>query len=622
MRSLFRSWDRLLIMLIKRRNGRTVMRRKMTIAVATVIFSAVAYADRLIYEDQIGGWIFSYPTELAVSSDEKRATFGRGPWFGMVDLATGRLLDGIPEDAQFAAFVGSKDTVAFDTGDGWQSDMPGAAAIKSLPSNIIQRWDERGTQVAFFRAGHYFLRHSGWNHLFVGTPEALKTIELNGRIVAVEWLSDRTLAVVLHDFETGMGSLVEVDVPLGQVTTLLAEIDAAANSTSIGVDKARGLIYLSLASDGQPSVEIRHAPNPPDRDLDIYAFNRSNRSLQKIVDSPFDDFSPVVVRTSLYWTRSALETDVVVVPFNGGRARLVAENGAAPYWPPDGKRIAYTIGDNRVIDSAMLYDVAAVKVDTQARVLAPPEMLIVGNHEDFTPAWSPDGRWMLYHTHRCAHPVPHYLHGWGEICRDGLGLLREGAGIDEEIHVTPPTLWEVALADWAPDSRRFILSSWRQGGRPFVSELVLITIDPETGARKNVEWIGTPGDIENARMQYWSPVADIIAVEDWALEDRHRIFLLDLESRETRKIAEFNSSTFTGLDWSPDGGTIVFSGRVDGRYQLFRVSASGGKVEKLTHSMRGNLLMPQVSPDGRWIAATRATTTRQLWHRNLATSTP
>ena len=162
------------------------------------------------------------------------------------------------------------------------------------------------------------------------------------------------------------------------------------------------------------------------------------------------------------------------------------------------------------------------------------------------------------------------------------------------------------------------LSSWRRGGPTFVSELVLITIDPETGARKDIEWIGTPGDIENARMQYWSPVADIIAVEDFALGDRHRIFLLDLESRETRKIAEYNSSTITGLDWSPDGRTIVFSGRVDGRHQLFRVSASGGKAEKLTHSMRSNFLMPQVSPDGLWIAAARATTTRQLWYRNLA----
>ncbi len=154
MRSLFCSWGRLLIMPIKRHNGRTAMRRKMTGALVTMIFSAVANADRLIYEDQIGGWIFSYPTELAVSSDEKLATFGRGPQFGMVDLATGRLLDGIPEGAQFAAFVGSKDTVAFDTGDGWQTDIPGAAAIESLPSNIIQRWDESRTQVAFFRAGH------------------------------------------------------------------------------------------------------------------------------------------------------------------------------------------------------------------------------------------------------------------------------------------------------------------------------------------------------------------------------------------------------------------------------------------------------------------------------------
>lgn len=603
---------------IEQHNCYTAIWRTVTGVLVAMIFSTVAHADQLIYEDQIGGWLFSSPTALAISSDEKLASFGRGPYFGMVDLVAGRLVNSIPKGTQSAAFFGTKDNVAFDTGDGWQTDTPDGGAVESLPSDVIQRWNERGTQVAYFFPGHVYLRHADWNHLFVGAPEALKTIELNGRIAAVEWLSDRTLAVLLHDLETGFGSLVKVDVPLGMVTPLLGELDAAANSTSIGIDRERGLIYLSLASDGHPSHESRHVPNSPDRDLDIYVFKLSNRSLQKLVDSPFDDFSPVVVGDSLYWTRTAVENDVVVVPFNGGRARLVAENGALPYWSPDGKRIAYTIGDNRVIDSYMLYDVAAVKVDAQARALAPPEMLIAGIHEDFTPAWSPDGRWLLYHTHRCDRPVPHYLHGWGEICRDGLGLLREGAGIEEEIHVTPPTLWEVAQGDWAPDSKRFILSSWRQGGAKFVNELVLITIDPETGARQNIEWIGTPGDIENPRMHYWSPVDDIIAVEDWGLGgDVHRIILLDLESRETREIAEFKSTTFTGLDWSPDGRTIVFSGRIDGRYQLFRVSASGGKVERLTHSMRGNLQMPQVSPDGRWIAASRITTTRQLWHRDL-----
>ena len=57
-------------------------------------------------------------------------------------------------------------------------------------------------------------------------------------------------------------------------------------SILISFSSIGGLIYLSLASDGQPSVESRHAPNPPDRDLDIYVFTLSNRSLHKIVDSP------------------------------------------------------------------------------------------------------------------------------------------------------------------------------------------------------------------------------------------------------------------------------------------------------------------------------------------------
>ena len=93
----------------------------LAVFLAASSFGAVTHADRLIYEDQIGGWIFSTPTELTVSSDEKLATIGRGPWFGMIDLTTGELMDGIPKDVQFSTFFGENDNVAFITTCGIQT---------------------------------------------------------------------------------------------------------------------------------------------------------------------------------------------------------------------------------------------------------------------------------------------------------------------------------------------------------------------------------------------------------------------------------------------------------------------------------------------------------------------
>jgi len=74
----------------------------------------------------------------------------------------------------------------------------------------------------------------------------------------------------------------------------------------------------------------------------------------------------------------------------------------------------------------------------------------------------------------------------------------------------------------------------------------------------------------------------------------------------SRKLVAFASWTYGGLDWTPDGRTIVYGALADdgSRMQLFRIPAAGGSPLQLTHDS-ASVLPPQVSPDGRWIAATR-----------------
>jgi TolB protein len=80
---------------------------------------------------------------------------------------------------------------------------------------------------------------------------------------------------------------------------------------------------------------------------------------------------------------------------------------------------------------------------------------------------------------------------------------------------------------------------------------------------------------------------------------------------EVGKVLEFESHTRGGAVWTPDGESIVYSALVDGTMQLFSVPRFGGEPRRLT-SEPANVLHPQVSPDGRWIAATRSVQGKEI----------
>ena len=63
----------------------------------------------------------------------------------------------------------------------------------------------------------------------------------------------------------------------------------------------------------------------------------------------------------------------------------------------------------------------------------------------------------------------------------------------------------------------------------------------------------------------------------------------------------FFSRGITGASWSPDGKDIVFSTNLTGRFNLWKVSASGGWPVQLAVA-EDRQVNPMWSPDGKWIA--------------------
>lgn len=510
---------------------------------------------------------------------ERRAVFGARFGLRLVDLPAGR-----------------RDTVMYPSRRAILEAATGLD-LNALPGNAEPRVAADAARVVYFVPGG--------SSVFAGPPEAPRRYEFAGVVTGAAWggVDVEDLVYVMTTDADGSGSLARITLEAGTIQTLREHLDAPNRFNAIGVSPEGRYLYLALASDAPPDDAARHRPGA-DRDTDIYQFDLRDDRLRPFIVAPGDDFYPAVVGDHLYWTHNDLRDQVAVVPAAGGDARVVVEDAEIPYWSHDGARIAFTHGGWRIADWALNLDAAVVRVNAEAQRISEPEPIVVGYHEDFTPAWSPDGGWIAYHSHRTSSPVPGYA---SPGSTDDLYLRRPDAPTGEEIRLTDFG-WEVGMADWAPDGRRLVFDSWERGGTPGVSKPWIVTIDPASGRPLRVAPLPAPRGFRGALLEAWSPVRDEIAVVERIEGERQALWILRPDGGAARKLLEFRASTYGGVDWTPDGERLIFAALAGETMQLFAVPRAVGGARapplQLTRDSL-SLIHPQVSPDGRWIAATR-----------------
>ncbi len=482
----------------------------------------------------------------------------------------------------------------------WGGEAPPGVTV---PENAVARASPDRSKVAFFLPGQ--------TALSAGPPSALQPYELDGIVTGVGWVTRGDLLYVLVLHADGLSTLNRVNVETGAVQPMRDRLDAPPRFNALAVSPDSRTVYLTLASDSAPAPADRHQPDA-DRDTDIYGLDLANGRLQAVVTEPGDDFYPVIAGEFLYWTHNDFTDDIVVVPARGGEASVVMSRAQIPYWSPDGKELAYTFGGWRIADWALNLDAAVVSLDDVARATSAPRPIVAGYHEDFTPAWSPNGRWLAYHSHRSPLPVPGYASAGSA---DDIYLRRAHAPMSAEIRLTDWG-WEVGMADWSPDGRRLVFDSWDREGPVGVARPWIVTLDTATGRLTDRRRLTLPRDVQGTLLESWSPGGEEIALVARETGDRQALWVVSLDGRSSRKVTTFRSTTYGGLDWSPDGQSLVYAALADGRLQLFRIARNGEGDTQLTHD-RADLLHPQVSPDGRWIAATRLVHQKTLRRRKL-----
>ncbi|MFQ5743554.1 MAG: hypothetical protein ACE5HV_08190 [Acidobacteriota bacterium] len=576
-------------------------------------------APQTVSSQQPPTWFEDAWSYAAVSSDGRSALYGARFGFSLIDLETGRpdpdgLLDALDQVTAAVYYGEGRLARRGSRGNeqGWFLDGPDGARLSELPANASPVWSPDGSDVAYFLAteagageGIYFRRSGSVAHN-----------RLAGSVTGMAWSPDGDSVYALVRGADGLSSLVRVAAAEARAEKRLVEtiregLDATFRFNSIGVSADGNFLYLALAGEDAPDPEDRHRPDA-DRDLDIYRLDLDTGQLEVVVQSPGDDFYPAVAGGFLYWTHNHLQDDVVVVPASGGEAKQVIEAGQIPYWSPDGRQIAFTYGGWRLADWALNLDAGVVDVDAEANRRSALRPIVVGHHEDFTPAWSPDGRWIAYHSHRSTEPVTFYA---AEGSSDDIYIRRPSAPTSEEIRLTDFG-WEVGMADWSPDGRRLIFDSWDRDGTPGNSKPWIVTIDPDSGRAVSIERLRLPGGIRNASLASWSPLGGEIAILDRGDGDRQALWVVSPDGNMAEKLIEIDSSTYGGLDWTPDGKRLIYAALAGGRMQLFSIPRAGGEPHQLTED-GANLLHPQVSPDGRWIACTRSDQVKELRRQKL-----
>lgn len=140
--------------------------------------------------------------------------------------------------------------------------------------------------------------------------------------------------------------------------------------------------------------------------------------------------------------------------------------------------------------------------------------------------------------------------------------------------------------NWSPDGKWLVFNG---GGR-------LLRIPP-TGGKP--EYIDSGFAIRCNNDHGISPDGTMIVVSDHSLPPHESvIYTFPISGGTPTRITEHYPSYWHG--WSPDGKTLAYCARRDGKFGVFTIPASGGEETRLT-TTEGLDDGPEYSPDGRYI---------------------
>ncbi|WP_456425832.1 hypothetical protein [Rhodocaloribacter sp.] len=331
--------------------------------------------------------------------------------------------------------------------------------------------------------------------------------------------------------------------------------------------------------------------------LDLWRRDRPGGPPQRLTRFTRDTYAPSVARDGrvLFKTQD-YRTSIATAPTDGGPSTAVTTFQAeTPSWSRDGTAIAFTYGTWRHATDDFHYpDIAQnlgiVRMDGALPAGAPTTVVRASRSEDQGMDWSPNGKWIVLHSHA-----------------DGLDdvwlLPADGSA---PAHPITRGGVETGWPRWSPDGRWIVYATEVYEGQTHRTALFLIGIDQETGeVTEAAHEIPIGRSAEGTAVAVWSPDSERLVFEAETEPGRKGLFIVNREGGTPKLFHTFASDIkYSGVTVSPDFRWAAYVAPApDGFLQVFRVPLSGGEARQVTFDPT-NKTHPAWSPKGDRIAFT------------------
>jgi WD40 repeat protein len=292
---------------------------------------------------------------------------------------------------------------------------------------------------------------------------------------------------------------------------------------------------------------------------------------------------PVVVARVLpaivYMARSntgqnqPLTWQIFAMNADGSNRQQWTQNGgddSTPVWSPDGRRIAFV---SQRDGNREIYTMPAPLAAAQGAIDGPGQVNITHSPgDDWTPAWSPDGRQIAFASIRQGNWEIFIVNadssGLTQVTDDGMG------------NMSPV---------WSPDGQTLAYTSKRDGNW----EIYTMPAPNVPGARGERRRLTSSEG--NDLSPVYSPQGDRIAFES-NREGNVEIYVMGADGSNPQNLTHTPSADDHGPVWSPDGQRLLFYSNRTGDWDLFVMSATGENAINLTNTPDIDELAPAWRP--------------------------